>query len=249
MWGVWTRDGPQTRPRPPAEAAPAPEAPAPAAATAPTQVGPADGGIERRGKVLEVLKSGGYTYVRLEACGQEAWAAGPEMDLEIGSTVAMPQGMGMVDFKSPSLGRTFDAILFVDWIRPGAEPVDCSEPAKTEVAGKSANPHGGPNGIPTTLPKSGAPAGGMSGGGAAGAHHGKVVETMVSGGYSYVRIDSCGEEKWLAGPQAPIKVGQFVASPMGAPMGGFNSPSLGRTFDTIFFVQSVRVAKNGPDCG
>lgn len=222
------------QPPTPVEAAPAPEAEA-SAATA-TAAAPAGGtadakaSLERKGKVLEVLKSGGYTYVRLDACGMEAWAAGPEMDLEVGTTVAMPEGMGMVDFKSPSLDRTFEAILFVDWFRPTTEELDCSKPAleaaeKRGAHGSQAKP----------LPKT--------------TYHGKVLETMESGGYTYVRIDSCGEEQWLASPRIPVQVGQFVASPQGNEMRGFSSPTLGRTFESIFFVPSMGIAPGAPDCG
>ena len=209
----------------PAPAAPAPAAPAPAAGTA-----DAEAKLERKGKVLEVLQSGGYTYARLDACGVEAWAAGPETDLEVGKTVVMPQGMGMVDFKSPSLDRTFEAILFVDWFRSTDEPIDCSKPS-LELAEQQGT-HGSQAKPPPEM-----------------AHQGKVLETMVSGGYTYARIDSCGEEKWLASPQRPIKVGQFVASPRGNEMRGFVSPTLGRTFDSIYFVPSIGIAPGAPDCG
>jgi hypothetical protein len=41
-------------------------------------------------------------------------------------------------------------------------------------------------------------------------HKGKVLETMDSGGYTYVQIDENGQKLWVAVMQTPVKVGDTV---------------------------------------
>lgn len=67
---------------------------------------------------------------------------------------------------------------------------------------------------------------------------GKVVETMDSGGYTYVRLDTGSKEIWAAGPVSPIKVGDEISVPTGMEMRGFQSNTLNRTFDSIYFVST-----------
>jgi hypothetical protein len=74
-----------------------------------------------------------------------------------------------------------------------------------------------------------------------GMTQGKVVETMNSGGYTYVLLDTGGKTLWVAGPQTTVSVGDQIVVPPGSPMSGFESASLGRTFDQIDFVGSIQV--------
>ena len=74
-----------------------------------------------------------------------------------------------------------------------------------------------------------------------GMTQGKVVETMSSGGYTYVLLDTGGKTSWVAGPQTSVSVGDQVIVPPGSPMNGFESASLGRTFEQIDFVGSIQV--------
>lgn len=71
---------------------------------------------------------------------------------------------------------------------------------------------------------------------------GVVVETMNSGGYTYVRVESNIGELWAAAPQTELSVGDRVVMPEGMAMNDFTSDSLGRTFESILFVQSIQVA-------
>ncbi len=64
---------------------------------------------------------------------------------------------------------------------------------------------------------------------------GKVLETMDSGGYTYVRIASATGEKWAAVQQAKVAVGDTVTVANAMVMRGFESKTLGRTFDEIHF--------------
>ncbi len=81
---------------------------------------------------------------------------------------------------------------------------------------------------------------------AAGGMSGTVKETMSSGGYTYVLLDTgAGGEVWLAAPQTQVTVGSAIEAPAGSEMRGFTSKTLGRTFDQVFFVSSVRPASAG----
>jgi len=68
---------------------------------------------------------------------------------------------------------------------------------------------------------------------------GKVVETMNSGGYTYVNIEKEGNNTWVAVTQTKISVGQDVSFKPGSVMTDFTSKSLNRTFDTIVFSGGV----------
>jgi len=69
---------------------------------------------------------------------------------------------------------------------------------------------------------------------------GTVVETMNSGGYTYVLIEKNGKKTWVAGPQTTVKVGQQVTCETGMEMKNFTSKTLKRTFDSIIFSGGIR---------
>jgi len=64
---------------------------------------------------------------------------------------------------------------------------------------------------------------------------GKVVETMNSGGYTYVSLENGGKRTWVALPDSKVKVGQQITCQPGMPMQNFTSKTLKRTFDMIIF--------------
>lgn len=70
---------------------------------------------------------------------------------------------------------------------------------------------------------------------------GTVVETMNSGGYTYIQFDTGKEKLWAAAPEFVVKVGDPVIVPEGMPMQNHTSKTLNRTFDLIYFVDSVVV--------
>jgi len=70
---------------------------------------------------------------------------------------------------------------------------------------------------------------------------GKVLETMDSGGYTYVLVDTGSEKIWAATPEFSVKVGDPVVIPAGMPMANFHSPTLNRTFDVVYFVPAINV--------
>ncbi len=204
--------------------------PAPAAATAPAPEPAAE--PLRVAKALEVIEAGDYTYGRFDACGQEAWVAGPKTELKVGQTVEMPMGMTMTDFHSASLNRDFEALLFVDFYRVVEGEPDCSAVA-TAPPPPAAKPTGHEMEEKPPPPKE---------------VFGTVLETMESGGYRYARLKTCGGEVWVAGPQIPIKQGEHVVTPKGLEMTDFASSSLERTFASILFVPSMALSPEPPKC-
>jgi hypothetical protein len=75
---------------------------------------------------------------------------------------------------------------------------------------------------------------------------GTVVETMNSGGYTYVHVDTGTEKFWAAAPQFVVAVDDPVVVPEGMPMRNFRSEALGRDFEVIYFVDAVRVGAGHP---
>lgn len=64
------------------------------------------------GKVVETMDSGGYTYALLEKKGKKTWVAVPQMKITKGQNISFQPGMEMENFKSKTLNRTFDRIIF-----------------------------------------------------------------------------------------------------------------------------------------
>ncbi len=64
---------------------------------------------------------------------------------------------------------------------------------------------------------------------------GKVVETMNSGGYTYICLEKRGKKIWVAVPEMKVTVGQKIGLQPGMEMVNFTSKTLNRTFDRIIF--------------
>ncbi|TWJ33359.1 DNA-binding protein [Geobacter argillaceus] len=72
-----------------------------------------------KGKVVQIINSGGYTYVQLKKkSGEKIWLAVPDAPIEVGSQMTFNPGMLMVNFQSKTLNRTFDKIVFTDLPTP-----------------------------------------------------------------------------------------------------------------------------------
>jgi len=69
---------------------------------------------------------------------------------------------------------------------------------------------------------------------------GKVVETMNSGGYTYVSLEKNGRRTWVALPDSKVKVGQEITCQPGMEMRNFTSKTLNRTFESIIFSGGIR---------
>ena len=61
--------------------------------------------------------------------------------------------------------------------------------------------------------------------------------------YSYVRVTDGNNEKWLAAPTTNIIIGNTYYYDKSMQMQNFESKALGRTFETIYFIESLRSTK------
>jgi hypothetical protein len=82
----------------------------PGAAATDTKAAPAAAFLT--GKVLEKLDGGGYSYFLLEQEGKKTWVATPPTEGKVGDTMSFLPGGEMKDFKSKSLNKSFDSIIF-----------------------------------------------------------------------------------------------------------------------------------------
>ena len=81
---------------------------------------------------------------------------------------------------------------------------------------------------------------------AAAGYNGTVVETMNTAGYTYVQVDTGKEKIWAAAPEFQVKVGDLVTVPPGSLMQNYQSKTLNRTFEQIYFVAGISVAGTEP---
>lgn len=72
-----------------------------------------------------------------------------------------------------------------------------------------------------------------------GTWQGTVTETMDSGGYTYVLLDTGSQKFWCASTQVPVAVGDKVTIPQGQKMVDFRSATLDRTFPEIYFTNAI----------
>lgn len=65
-----------------------------------------------RGTVVETMNSGSYTYIYLDRQGSKEWFAVPESLVRCGDEIQLQPGIQMGAYTSPTLGRTFEKIVF-----------------------------------------------------------------------------------------------------------------------------------------
>jgi hypothetical protein len=70
---------------------------------------------------------------------------------------------------------------------------------------------------------------------------GTVVESMDSGGYTYVLVNTGDEQVWAAGPPVKLAPGDSVRFDASMPMANFHSKTLDRTFARVYFTGSFEV--------
>jgi hypothetical protein len=64
---------------------------------------------------------------------------------------------------------------------------------------------------------------------------GTVLETLDAASYTYVRFSTSAGEVWAAVPKAQLEIGSQVVIANPQEMANFESKTLGRTFETIYF--------------
>ena len=66
-----------------------------------------------QGKVLKTMDSGGYTYMFVQVKGgKKVWVAIPRTKVRVGKKIAFANGAELKNFRSKTLNRTFDRIIF-----------------------------------------------------------------------------------------------------------------------------------------
>lgn len=90
-----------------------------------------------KGKVLETMDSGGYTYVQIDAPQGKIWVAVPQSKVEVGQEVLANPGMAMMDFKSKTLNKTFDVVIFSSGLGDPSKPVNPQKGAAMGSGGSS----------------------------------------------------------------------------------------------------------------
>lgn len=70
--------------------------------------------LPNSGKVIAVIQTDAYTYLKVMGNGGARWLAAPRGEFNKGDAIHYSRGLTMVQFYSRSLGRTFEEILFVE---------------------------------------------------------------------------------------------------------------------------------------
>jgi tetratricopeptide (TPR) repeat protein len=93
------------------------EAPPAAPAPVPAVVIPPLGNAGHRGRVLFTTNTGGYTYIKYDEGGKEAWVAVVETTVNVGDFIEFPDSEPLIDFESKTLNMKFDKLIFAPGIR------------------------------------------------------------------------------------------------------------------------------------
>ena len=75
-------------------------------------------------KILEVKDAPGYTYMKVDEKGEQYWAAIESTPVKVGQTITLKEQVWMKNFKSKTLDKTFDKVLFADYSRKGISGAD-----------------------------------------------------------------------------------------------------------------------------
>ena len=84
---------------------------------------------------------------------------------------------------------------------------------------------------------------------------GSVGETMNSGGYTYVKLQTGKDDVWIAATEFAVKIGDRLTVALEMPMANFHSKTLNRDFPMLYFVSNVSrggetlVGARGPEAG
>ena len=209
--GTTTAPAPSTQAAPAAVEAPAPATSAPAASKA-------DVANPNKGKVVEVIQAGRYSYISVDNGSEKTWFAVPSAEVKVGQQVEVKPGMVVTNYNAKSLNRTFENIIFSDELiiteiaRPAAKKLPAYHPALGKTTG-------------TTGGKSVA---------------GKVLEVIKGSDYTYARVDQGETDTWVAVPAAVVvEKGQEVKFLPGQEVKNFGSSQLNRNFDKIIFSEGI----------
>lgn len=94
--------------------------------------------IDHTGSVMETMNSGGYTYAKIQDEQNQYWIAGNQVPVKVGDVVSFTEQMKMPGFKSKTLNRTFENLMFVSQISYGKQGTSTSYKHLKDSAVKSA---------------------------------------------------------------------------------------------------------------
>jgi len=75
---------------------------------------------QHSGQVMDTMNSGGYTYMQINENNNVYWIAVRQTQVNKGQTYTFNEQTWMTNFKSTSLNKTFDRILFASPVSPKA---------------------------------------------------------------------------------------------------------------------------------
>lgn len=87
-------------------------------------------------KAVESMDASNYTYIKVEEKDKEYWIAVPRMEVKKGEALYFSKSMEMKNFKSETLNRTFESILFVDDIRKEVRSPQMNQPHPIPTSSK-----------------------------------------------------------------------------------------------------------------
>jgi len=76
---------------------------------------------------------------------------------------------------------------------------------------------------------------------------GSILETMSSGGYTYMKVDDGKNSYWIAMTQRDVKKGDKISYSEQGWMQNFHSKTLNRTFDSILFAGATTSKSAKPE--
>ena len=90
-------------------------------------------------QVEEKMDASSYSYLKVNENGNSYWIAVPTMDVKPGEKIYFSKSMEMKDFKSETLGKTFESVLFVDDASKDAMGQDVASPHSKISTGKDVS--------------------------------------------------------------------------------------------------------------
>ncbi len=75
-------------------------------------------------KIVEINQTPAYSFIKVEENGKEYWAAIQASKLKVGDTITIHEQVWMKNFRSKSLNKTFDKIMFAEVPRKAISGVD-----------------------------------------------------------------------------------------------------------------------------
>jgi hypothetical protein len=172
--------------------------------------------------VDSIFQTRAYTYLkvreRINGLDSLQWMALPLVEPKIGDVYYYDEGLQMGEFQSKELNRSFNQILFLNFLSTSAE-VSVKNMIPLPVFDTIRE-----NDVPPVL------------------HQVVVKEVLQANGYTYLRVKEGSKEEWLAVVKIAASPGQIFTYKDAAPMTNFTSKELKRTFDEVLFISKLTLS-------